>query len=355
MSRYTALLLLFTTSSIAVKALESRSQVWVPQLEDLPLLDFESPGRHRIELYSTSDFVYTKVSLGSPPQTFTVLIDTITSDLWIPNTAPKPHHLYNHSASSTYQANGSFFTSPYVTGIVSMDVLHIGEIQLSGQLFGEAIDTSPLGPGYPTTMYDGMFGLGFDSLSSAGLEPPLHHMMRKGLLDREMFSLYVGRNGSPGELILGGYDSTRFKGELIYIDCVPPTPWTVNVDGIQVGGLNISDSFTALISTMNALVFGPTDSISQIAEQLGGKEEFPGFPMYSIDCDSTPPDVTFILDGHPFSISKDSYILPMGEKCRLAFIGGIESWMLGTALLSEYYAVFDMNNKTPRIGFAEAR
>ncbi|KAL3667618.1 hypothetical protein V7S43_007172 [Phytophthora oleae] len=105
---------------------------------------------------------------------------------------------------------------------------------------------------------------------------------------------------------------------------------------------------------MNALVFGPTDSISQIAQELRGKEEFPGIAMYTIDCEATPPDVTFMLGGHPFSISKENYILPMGDKCRLAFIGGIESWMIGTALLSKYYAVFDMGNETPRIGLAVA-
>ncbi|KAK1942823.1 Lysosomal aspartic protease [Phytophthora citrophthora] len=180
-------------------------------------------------------------------------------------------------------------------------------------------------------------------------------MMRKGYLDREMFSLYVGRNGSPGELMFGGYDSTRFKGDLVYIDCVPTTPWTVNVDAIQVGDLNISDGSAALISSMNTFMMGPPDSISQIAQELGGKEQFPGIPVYTIDCKATPPDVTFVLGGHPFSISKEDYILDMNDECTLALFVGIGPWVLGTPLLSKYYAVFDMNSDKPRIGFAEAR
>ncbi|KAG3140477.1 hypothetical protein PI126_g15978 [Phytophthora idaei] len=262
-----------------------------------------------------------------------MIFDTITSDVWVPTTAPGHHYLYNHSASSTYQANGSYFNSPYVAGILSGDVLRIGDLELSGQFFGEATDTSRENP---SAKFDGFFGLGFDATSQALVETPLHHMMRQGALDRKMLSVYIGRNGNPGELML-------------------EVAWDVWLDEIQVGGLSISDGTAVTTSTMAVFVFGPSEKVSRFAEKLGDKEELPGSGVYSIDCAADPPDVTFVVDGHPFSISKVDYILPiMDEKCLLAFVGGIPSWILGTAVLRKFYTVFDMDGKAPRIGLAMA-
>ncbi|KAG3094706.1 hypothetical protein PI124_g16152 [Phytophthora idaei] len=281
-----------------------------------------------------------------------MIFDTITSDVWVPTTAPGHHYLYNHSASSTYQANGSYFNSPYVAGILSGDVLRIGDLELSGQFFGEATDTSRENP---SAKFDGFFGLGFDATSQALVETPLHHMMRQGALDRKMLSVYIGRNGNPGELMLEGYDSNWFKGELIYMNTASPVAWDVWLDEIQVGGLSISDGTAVTTSTMAVFVFGPSEKVSRFAEKLGDKEELPGSGVYSIDCAADPPDVTFVVDGHPFSISKVDYILPiMDEKCLLAFVGGIPSWILGTAVLRKFYTVFDMDGKAPRIGLAMA-
>ncbi|EGZ18277.1 pepsin-like aspartic protease A1, partial [Phytophthora sojae] len=297
---------------------------------------------------------YGAISLGTPPQTFNVAFDVMTSDVWVPAQTPGAHHLYNHSASSTYQANGSYFNSPYVTGILSGDVLGIGDVEMPSQFFGEASDTSRLGPGYPYAPYDGIFGLGFDAASQAGVETPLHHLLCLGLLESKMFSLYIGRSGNLGELLLGSYDASRFKGELVYINTVSPNVWAVRLDEVQVGETTMSVDSAATFFTMGAYIFGPSEAISSVAKTLGAKEEAPGVGMYSIDCESSPPEITFVLNGHAFSISKEEYMLRVGEKCMLAFVGGIPSWVLGTAFLGKYYAVFDMSGNAPRIGLALA-
>ncbi|KAF1779419.1 Peptidase family A1 domain [Phytophthora cactorum] len=171
------------------------------------------------------------------------------------------------------------------------DVLRIGDLELSGQFFGEATDTSRENP---SAKFDGFFGLGFDATSQALVETPLHHMMRQGALDRKMFSVYIGRNRNPGELMLEGYDSNWFKGELIYMDTASQLP------GIR--RMSISDGTAVTTSTMAVFVFGPSERKAR--RQRG----IPGSGVYSIDCAADPPDVTFVVDGHPFSISKVDYI-----------------------------------------------
>lgn len=61
------------------------------------------------------------VKIGTPPQTFQVIADTGSSNLWVPDITCKGNvcankHKFDKSKSSTYQNNGKPFTITYGTG-----------------------------------------------------------------------------------------------------------------------------------------------------------------------------------------------------------------------------------------------
>lgn len=63
---------------------------------------------------------YGQVKIGSPPQTFTVIYDTGSSNLWVPSATcdncKKKGDFYNSSSSSSYVPNGKPFALQYGTG-----------------------------------------------------------------------------------------------------------------------------------------------------------------------------------------------------------------------------------------------
>ena len=110
--------------------------------------------RYNGEHVDINDFSNTQyfiqATVGTPPQPFTVVPDTGSSNLWIYsskcNSLPCWYHkTYDATKSSTYVSDGQVFDITYgsggVKGFVSKDVANIGDIQ-SHMSFGEVMEAS---------------------------------------------------------------------------------------------------------------------------------------------------------------------------------------------------------------------
>ena len=64
-----------------------------------------------------------------------------------------------------------------------------------------------------------MLGLGWSSLSVLGMVPVFDRMIEQELINDAVFSFYLSKDpAKQGELILGGYNQARIKGEVSWFD-----------------------------------------------------------------------------------------------------------------------------------------
>jgi saccharopepsin len=219
---------------------------------------------------------FSEVGIGTPPQTFKVVLDTGSSNLWVPSSqcssiACYLHNKYDSSASSTNKKNGSEFSIRYgsgsLSGFVSQDVLQIGDLKLVGQDFAEA--TSEPGLAFAFGRFDGILGLGYDTISVNRIVPPFYNMLDQNLLDEPVFGFYLGdsnKEGDESEATFGGIDKDHYTGNLVKIPLRRKAYWEVDLDAITFGKdsaeldntgviLDTGTSLIALPSTLAELLY----------------------------------------------------------------------------------------------------
>jgi len=326
-----------------------------------------------IKDYANAQY-FGSVSIGSPPQSFMVIFDTGSSNLWVPkkgcthcgNPFFGQKSKYDHDKSGSYTADGKDFEIMYgsgsVSGFFSKDsVILADDLEVTGQSFAEVQDAGGLGLAYALGKFDGILGLGFTSISVGGVPTVFENAIEQSIVDEPVFSFYLGDNG-PGELTFGGYDDSKFEGDLTYTKLLQATYWEIALDGVSAGDYKAPDNadgspITAIVDSGTSLITGPKKEIAKLAKAVGAKSSFTG--QYTIDCATldSMPDIVFTIDGTEYTIPGAKAVIQASGTCLFAFMGADfpppgPQWILGDVFMRQYYTVFNYNEKT--IGFAKA-
>jgi len=170
-----------------------------------------------IKDYSNAQY-YGTMKIGTPPQEFTVIFDTGSSNLWVPKVGCQNcgywfinggKSKYDEAKSSTFVKDGSDFHIQYgsgdVKGFFSVDQVTLADdIVVQNQKFAEVSDAGGLGVGYVMGQFDGILGLGFEGLALGGATTVFKNAIDQGKVSQQMFAFKLGDN-SDGELTFGGY------------------------------------------------------------------------------------------------------------------------------------------------------
>ncbi|XP_038205951.1 renin [Arvicola amphibius] len=318
---------------------------------------------------------YGEIGIGTPPQTFKVIFDTGSANLWVPSTKCSPlftaceiHSLYDSSESSSYMENGTEFTIHYgsgkVKGFLSQDIVTVGGILVT-QTFGEVTEL-PLIP-FMLAKFDGVLGMGFPAQAVGGVTPVFDHILSQRVLKEEVFSVYYSRDSHllGGEVVLGGSDPQHYQGNFHYVSVSKTGSWQITMKGVSVGSATLlcEEGCVAVVDTGASYISGPTISMRLIMQALGAKEQ--STDEYVVDCNQVPtlPDISFHLGGRAYTLTSADYVLQdpynNDDLCTLA-LHGLDIppptgpvWVLGASFIRKFYTEFDRHNN--RIGFALAR
>ena len=310
------------------------------------------------------------IAIGTPAQDFKVVLDTGSSNLWVPSQdcgsiACYLHNKYDHSDSSTYKKNGSDFAIKYgsgeLEGYVSQDTVKIGDLTIEHQDFAEA--TAEPGLAFAFGRFDGIMGLGYDTISVDGIVPPFYNMINQDLIDEPVFSFYLSDTndeGAESECVFGGVNKDHYEGDMIEIPLRRKAYWEVDLDAITFGDETAEMEDTGVIlDTGTSLIALPTTLAELLNKEIGAKKSFNG--QYTVECEKRDslPDLTFTLTGYNFTIGPYDYILEVQGSCISAFMGfdipapAGPLAILGDAFLRKWYSVYDLGNNA--VGLAKSK
>jgi len=207
---------------------------------------------YSVALADSFHVMYTaKLAIGTPAQSFSVILDSGSSCLWVVSShlalSPKPRylHYYDHSLSSSYRPNQKDWQIQYgvgeCAGFLSADKVSLSHLTVHNQTFGEALLLSDnfLNPNQPL---DGILGLAFAGGACRDFPTFLDGLFHQGQIENRVFSFRLDREekeDEKNEIIFGAPDESLFAGELAWTDVLhapkrAPSMWFVRLDEMAI-------------------------------------------------------------------------------------------------------------------------
>nr|CAH0112685.1 unnamed protein product [Daphnia galeata] len=322
------------------------------------------------------------ITLGTPPQDFTVIFDTGSANLWVPssqcsdsNLACKVHNTYNSSLSDTYKPNGTEFSIQYGTGamngFLSTDILGVAGVEVIDQTFAEAVNEP--GAVFVAGRFDGILGMSYPNIAVQGVVPMFQNMLAQGLVEEPVFAFWLNRDASDpangGEIVFGGTNPEHYTGEINYVPVTRKAYWQFRADGLMIEGIPeypFCDGGCEMISdTGTSVIAGPEEEVNLLNRLLGAVNIVNGEAV--ISCLRIPylPPITITISGLPYTLEGEDYILKVDDPttntstCISGFLGldipppSGPLWILGDVFIGKFYSIYDFG--MDRIGLATAR
>ncbi|CAN8104254.1 unnamed protein product [Discula destructiva] len=335
------------------------------------------------------------------PQTFELIFDTGSSDLWVPGQSCGLTDGCTHPFLPKYDEGGlSLGTNTsieYGSGSTQGanwidDVTVAGLTSANQTLFAV---TSAVG--FEELDAQGIIGMAFSTIAQDNGTTFFESLIAAGSVDANEFGVYLGRVASgteeDSELTLGGRDSTKVTGDFVTVPVSSETYWQVAIDRVTVNGKTggISTPGQAAIDTGTTLWVAPTTAAKEIMAKVPNALGFPleGEVLYIYPCNTSAeyiPALEFAGESFPinpldFNLgaieSEDIVMLALGNQTLvdemaaanvtselanfcIAGMAGLDLYadenlyIVGDTFIKNWYTVFsyDASNGEPAVLFA---
>ncbi|KAK0411843.1 hypothetical protein QR680_005874 [Steinernema hermaphroditum] len=311
-----------------------------------------SGSQHFIDYYD--NFYLGNITIGTPPQPFTIVLDTGSSNLWVINSKCTSEacrgcddcyrkQFFDESKSKTFKLDGTHFSIQYGSGScegkLGVDTLSFGGLTYATQKFGISDSIADVFCYQPV---DGILGLGWPALAEDNVVPPMQNVLPQ--LDQPLFTVWMDRHvkqsegGNGGLITYGAIDAQNCDSTVNYVPLTSLTYWQFTLDGFEISGIGTTRKDQVISDTGTSYLYAPTDAADMIAQMTDAYFDNEK-NIYTVDCSlQYQPDIQLFIGGQTYRIPAVEYIIDLGldnGRCALA-----------------YCQVYDIGQK--RIGFAKA-
>jgi len=288
------------------------------------------------------------------------------------------HNRYDSTRSSTFWPVNTMIGIKYgtgrVSGVMSSDVVSIGNLRVQHQVFAEITEED--GSPFVMSPFSGILGLCYPTLAAHGAHPIFDNIMEQNLLRHNQFSFFFSNDmNKEGAIIFGGADRRFMRSPFVSVPVTSQTYWEIEMFDITLNGVGLgvcnefpSGKCRVAVDTGTSLVAGPSWHIKPLMQRLGVHRE----------CDNIEslPTIAFRLWGGEgreviVELQPRDYVMhtrPRGgeewdnndhQNCVAGFMpldvpapkGPL--FVFGDIILRKYYTLFDRDNNT--VSFALAK
>jgi Eukaryotic aspartyl protease len=327
------------------------------------------------------DFEYLgPISLGTPAQSFEVVYDTGSSNLWVPDSLCKTlpacadDSKFYSSQSSSYAAilpQRDYFL-PYGSGVcagfLGNETVTIGDAQAFNYTFGQT--TLLPGPDFEQP-FNGIAGLAYDIIAlpiGSFLPTVFEALIAGGDLEEPILHVYLSssNNSNSSQFLFGSVNNSVVNGPFntVPMSLVQPVfgYWMVDVSEITVGGKVSDVDFWGVIDTGTSIVTCPPLVCDPIIALIN----------VTADCSNMAslPPINFVIAGKDYPLTANQYVVKLpatdsdailiqqgrgdeaAYQCQLGVqsfdVGIPQLWILGDTFIRAYSTVFDRGNNNLR-------
>ncbi|KAI6237662.1 Eukaryotic aspartyl protease [Aphelenchoides besseyi] len=339
----------------------------------------------RLEIDDYGDVVYTvNISIGTPPQPFTLKLDTgfaqlIVEELgcavnppinpYAPTLPPVHKRQFDPTNSSTLSSTDYYCQlDPWGggTGSNRFDVIQLGNLNLSAGAFC-MLDSTTYEEHHD--FYDGILGLGFKD----GEEDYLIMPEILALFNKSVFVIWLAdrksqrQEGMAGGLLsFGDLDSEHCDQPWTFVDLSPQQEyeyqWKVNITSVQIGKYSTDGVREARVFSGDSYLTAAASDFHTIIASIGAQFDY-RVDEYVVECDqkATLPDLIITIAEREFHISAYEYLFESTAGDGLCNLGVYASgeledpdvWELSEPFLRAHCVAFDYDKK--QIGFLSSK
>lgn len=322
---------------------------------------------------STSIYIHVNISVGTPPQSFQVILDSGSADTWVPqvpkdleNNGPTPGY-YNPTLSGSYKFLSSNFYDSYIgegdggnwiTETVNVAGVALADFQMASVTSGSGLNGM------------GILGISFETSEGSNSLYPNFPVAAKnqGYIDHVAYSIFFSGPGpsSQGTFLLGGIDHAKYTGDLEFFpNDESEGGLFLTVDSLTVSGKNISISGAAALDSGAPGIAISDPIFTEIHQSQGFTNYSKESGRYFVDCDAKFA-VDFNIGQTVIRADESTLVIPSSSitgdpkdtACVSAILNpnvfgsqGQDLFLLGDSFLQNCYTVFDLEDG--KIGLAQ--